>query len=673
MRYFCPPEMKMPKKKAPAPDRAQVPAAPPAVWRPLHTWFTLALILAFTAALGATAIAQYRDSPFFKLPIIDEEAYVKWAEQIAAGDVIGTKVFYQDPLYPYSLALLFAVFGQGLFAVRVAQAVIGVLAVAVVFWTGRRLAGDAAGLLAAAVLAGYKGLYYFDLMIGKEPEVLLLSALSAAIGVWAGERPRSFFRFALLGFTLALLTLLRGNFQLVAVLILVWSALFIRGESWRWRLLRPLAVGVGLAVLIVPVTVRNYRIGGEFVLTTSQGGANFFIGNNAAANGRYVTLPFVRANPEWEAIDFKAEAEKRAGHELKPSEVSGFWFNEAFAWIAANPRAAAKLLLHKARIMMHQFEIADNHSLYLMREQFVPALWLPFLGHGLLWGPALVGLAVALRRDRRAQYPAAFMLLYTASMVPFFIVDRYRVPCLPALAVFSAVFVLWVRENTIARWEGPAFGHGLAALVTVIALLMLGLLPTSESAAPMGMEYYLLGNGYLKTGDPAEAIKWYDKALAARPDLADAAKNRGIALGMIKGPDIDKLNAEVNSGTKTAEELGDLGKQFEAAGQTRQAVAAYEKALTVNPDYFFALARLGYLFAMSPEVKDLNQAIAHLQRALVVDPNHVDTMNALGNCYFLSGNLAEAKHWWEEVLQRKPDHSGARSNLEQLKAREGGQ
>jgi 4-amino-4-deoxy-L-arabinose transferase-like glycosyltransferase len=667
MRYFQRRNAKMAKKKVSTPAPAHEPAAPVARWRPIHTYVSLALILAFTAGLGAAAIFQYRDSPFFNLPIIDEEAYVKWAEEIAAGDVIGSKVFYQDPLYPYSLALLFAVFGKSFFAVRVAQAMMGTLAVALVFWTGRRLMGDRAGLLAAGILAGYKGLYYFDLMIGKEPEVLLLSALSAALGVWAAERPRSFLRWFLLGFSLALLTLLRGNFQLVAGLILIGSALFARADDWRGRLLRPLAVGLGLAVLIVPVTLRNYRVGGELVLTTSQGGANFYLGNNEAANGRYATLPFVRANPEWEAIDFKAEAEKRSGHELKPSQVSGFWFREAFAWIGKNPGKAFKLLLHKARLMVHQHEIADNHSLYLMREEFVPALWIPFLGLGLLWGPAMVGMAVVCRRDRRAVYPAAFTLLYAASMIPFFIVDRYRVPCLPALAVFGAAAVEWAGERTRARWA-RSFGPGLAALITVIGFLALGLLPTTESAAPMGMEYYLLGNGYLKTGQPAEAINWYDKALAARPDLSDAVKNRGIAMGMIKGPDIDQMMGEVNRGGKSAAELSDLGKQLEGAGQSKPAVAAYEKALSVNPDYFFAHARLGYLYATNPEVKDLNLAISHLQRALVIDANHVDTMNALGNCYLLSGDPVQARHWYEEVLKRKPDHSGARSNLERLKA-----
>ena len=90
------------------------------------------------------------------------------------------------------------------------------------------------------------------------------------------------------------------------------------------------------------------------------------------ADGRYPTLPFVRAHPKWEAADFRKEAEKRAGRELGPSEVSAFWFRQGFDWIKSNPKQAFSLWLHKARLMIHQFEIADNYSLYLARSLFVP-------------------------------------------------------------------------------------------------------------------------------------------------------------------------------------------------------------------------------------------------------------------------------------------------------------
>ena len=57
---------------------------------------------------------------------------------------------------------------------------------------------------------------------------------------------------------------------------------------------------------------------------------------------------------------------------LSPSEVSSFWFKESFKWIKLNPGKALRLLALKARLMVHQNEIPDNHSFYFTRKQFVP-------------------------------------------------------------------------------------------------------------------------------------------------------------------------------------------------------------------------------------------------------------------------------------------------------------
>ena len=43
------------------------------------------------------------DSPWFDHLVVDPEYYDAWARQIAAGDWLGDRAFYMDPLYPYVL------------------------------------------------------------------------------------------------------------------------------------------------------------------------------------------------------------------------------------------------------------------------------------------------------------------------------------------------------------------------------------------------------------------------------------------------------------------------------------------------------------------------------------------------------------------------------------------
>ena len=55
--------------------------------------------------------------------------------------------------------------------------------------------------------------------------------------------------------------------------------------------------------LLLPVGYRNYRIGGDFLVSTSQLGPNFYIGNNPRASGTYEPLVPERGDAIFERED----------------------------------------------------------------------------------------------------------------------------------------------------------------------------------------------------------------------------------------------------------------------------------------------------------------------------------------------------------------------------------
>src|SRR5499427_7222779 len=89
--------------------------------------FSIALFAIFALALAVRLLHvwQIRRSPFFDVLMGDSRGYDEWARRIAAGDWIGRDVFYQAPLYPYFLGVIYAIAGRHLLLVRVVQAVIG--------------------------------------------------------------------------------------------------------------------------------------------------------------------------------------------------------------------------------------------------------------------------------------------------------------------------------------------------------------------------------------------------------------------------------------------------------------------------------------------------------------------------------------------------------------------
>lgn len=67
---------------------------------------------------------------------------------------------------------------------------------------------------------------------------------------------------------------------------------------------------LGLGLILIPVGLRNQAVSGDFLITTSQFGPNFYIGNNQKSNGQYNPVIPGRGNPEFEQIDAIAIAEK---------------------------------------------------------------------------------------------------------------------------------------------------------------------------------------------------------------------------------------------------------------------------------------------------------------------------------------------------------------------------
>src|ERR1700674_3783215 len=83
--------------------------------------FSRSTIGVFLVALVVRLIHvwQLRRSPFFDILLGDAHGYDEWARRIAGGEWMGRDVFYQAPLYPYFLGVIYAGVGHSLLAVRV--------------------------------------------------------------------------------------------------------------------------------------------------------------------------------------------------------------------------------------------------------------------------------------------------------------------------------------------------------------------------------------------------------------------------------------------------------------------------------------------------------------------------------------------------------------------------
>ena len=249
----------------------------------VSTGSTRALALVFLVALAIRLLHvwELRGAPVFVHLMGDSRAYDEWAQKIAAGDWLGTGVFYQAPLYPYVIGMLYALFGRDLLFVRLVQAVLGAGSCALVAAAGVKWFGRRAGILWGLLLAAYAPAVFFDALIQKSVlDGLLVAALLLALAV----RGNSGIGIPVItGVLLGLLVLSREN----AVALLPVVVMSVWGRSQR-RLPAALTVVAATALVLAPVAIRNLIVGGELHMTTAQLGPNFYIGNNANATGKVI-------------------------------------------------------------------------------------------------------------------------------------------------------------------------------------------------------------------------------------------------------------------------------------------------------------------------------------------------------------------------------------------------
>ena len=470
----------------------------------------LLVIAALAGVLRLVALQQYeRDHPLVDSPVIDEASYDTWAAELAHGDWLGREVFFQEPLYPYFLGVVYALtpdaagagappgveaapgsVGRGTPAQRAlarrVQVVLGAATVLIVGWCTVLVFGGFAGLFAALALALHKPLLLFPALLLKPNLLLPLFALLVTALVKA-PLTRGPGRWVWIGLLVGLCALLRGNALILIPVFLAFPVL--RGLLERVPLgvtLRcSLALGVGVGLALAPVAARNLQVGGVLALTTSGAGTNVYGGNNADnPYGVATEFDWVRGVPEHEADDWRREAERRLGRELDAGEVSRYWLAETGRSLLAQPSLHARILLNKLRLSLGAFEVPDNHHLD-WDARYVALLELPTGGFG-LWGAlgiaGLLLLAAGARgawRRAGAAPPTAglglalLLAAYLATLVLTVVSMRARLPLMVLLAPFAGYFLVELGRAVRTRERLPAslLAAAAAALVVHVPVL----------------------------------------------------------------------------------------------------------------------------------------------------------------------------------------------------------
>ena len=484
-------------------------------------------------ALRLIHVTQIAQSPFADLRLGDAAAYHRWAVRIVAGDWLGEGVFYQAPLYPYFLAVVYSVFGEGTAMLRFIQAVIGAGSCTLLAAAGMALFGPA-GAMAGALLAVFPTAIFLDGLLEKSALVTFFTAV--LLYLLAGRQTRG--RAFLAGIVLGLLSLTRENALLLAIPVVAWYLLGDGRTSGsdgpagprRWAWPAAATCVAGCALMLVPVGARNYAVGGEFHLTTSQFGPNFYIGNHAGARGLYEPLVEGHGAAADERDDAVRLAEAASGRSLGADEVSSYWTGRALEFIRAEPGAWLAQLARKLALAVNAVEIADTEAQEVHAEWSAVLRALSPISFGVIFVLGVFGAVTTAPAARRLWFLYAIALAYTLSLVVFYVFARYRFPLVPVLMLLGAGGIAAWREPWARRMRRPAIAAALIAGA-------LTYLPLEGTRADRITNYVNIGNAFL--GDRErwdDARAFYDKALAESPRSPAAHYGVGLLLTLQERP-----------------------------------------------------------------------------------------------------------------------------------------
>ncbi|MCK5219344.1 tetratricopeptide repeat protein [bacterium] len=662
----------------------------------------LALLFSMAFIVRLIYLIQISGAPYFDSPIGDSQIYFSRAQEILAGNFLGDAIpFHSSPFYPLFMALILGISGQNFFILRLVQIIIGSANCVLIYGLTKKLApgNPVPALFAGLAAAGYGLLAFFDgdlLMISL---TLFFVDLALLLLIKAKETSKT--RWACLaGISFGLAALDKTNLLLFVPMAAWYLGNSLTFKFKRWAAWKPaMGFSLGILLMILPVTIKNYIAEHDLVLVSSNAGVNLFIGNNPQAKGMFQLPPGSGlSNLDLQASSV-ARAEKETGRHLKPSEVSRFWAGKAGRFIKQHPLAAVRLYGQKIRLLWNHIEIPNHLNFEYIRAEFVPVFKCLFVGFWLIAPLAIIGIIGRVKQglSLTGKLYLSFLAAYMISLLPFFITSRYRLPMVPVLIAFASVAgvemfrslrardwktlgwlsialmgsFFWVNSNPHLRMtyshnrvaiagkymeralQQPE--HGTQDIQKAIVELKRALEtePLSEDAN------YNLGRAYEIIGFYSGAIQRLEKTLRINPERTSAVE----ALGKIR--EKYTQTGDMLSASALPKTLFEKAKVWEADKEYTLATNLYNRIIRENPYHLQAYTQLGLFYY---EHKQYQPAIKLFRQALKISPNNFFLLNNLAGAHYRWGKIKQAKRIYQKCLKLQPESELV---LRQLKTIEG--
>ncbi len=619
--------------------------------------FSAILVVGVCLAVQLAYLAERTKDPTFEIPIIDAGVYHNAAARFAEGGALHDDAFWQPPLFPLFLGCVYRLVGTNILFAKLILAGIATLTSLLVWWIGRRVYSRRVGAVAGLIVAAYGPFVFFSTQLLPTGLAVSLDLVALVLWLRCMEQP-CWHRWMLFGLAVGAATIAVPNAGVLAIIALVGAVVSgVRQRRLRAALVNCSMIVLGMAAPVGSVTLRNYLVSGELVIISTNGGMNFYIGNNPQSDKTVA----IRPGEPWRRL----ARESYSGDARTRAEQSTYFFRRGFAYLVDQPLSFLRGLVRKSIRLANAREIPRNADVYVYRD-FSHVLSIlawrvgPFgFPFGLLAPLAVLGIVVSLKSSGKTGVqrtgPVAllsFIVAYGASVVAFFVSARYRLPIAVVMSLFAAAGAVWIWEQVRAFAQRRA---KLRLVHAVVAFALAAILVNWPIRAPAdGVNFraemsMCLGHAYGVRGEPSKAEEYLRQALRLDPEYsAAAAKLAGLLLESGRVDEAEQLLREARTWERQSVEARQrLGELLHRRAHTPEAISVFEEALTIDPTSPDVHGALADAFAESDRI---DEAIDHYREAIGLADEPGPLLIRLGDALVQRGDYEKAIERYRQGL-----------------------
>jgi tetratricopeptide (TPR) repeat protein len=346
-------------------------------------------------------------------------------------------------------------------------------------------------------------------------------------------------------------------------------------------------------------------------------------------------------------------------------------FRQTYArWSAAGLQLLA--------VIADEYESAESGALERLRQLPFPVL---------RFTPDLPGIFNLLFRSffdrhRDMDLPASFLIddqgaivkIYQGTVRPEILQNDCRnIPRTPAQLLAKALPFPGVSDSyefgrNYLSYGSLFFERGYLAPAENFLQLALRDNPSSAEA------YYGLGSVYLRQKNNTEARTSFESAVQSQANYPGTLSKAWNNLGILAAQErrTEEAVANFQQAIKLDPDYGvavvNLGNAYRQARQWENAKGAFRRALELNPQDADANYAMGMVFA---QLDDAEHAYEFLQQAIAARPNYPEALNNLGILYLRTNRKDDAEKSFQESIRVAPAFDQSYLNLARLYAIEG--